>query len=80
MAEKHEAILRVENLSKTFAIPDGRLQILQNIHLQVQRGEFLAITGPSGQTVIMVTHDPELAALADRHIHLEQLHRTETKK
>jgi ABC-type lipoprotein export system ATPase subunit len=48
MAEKHEAILRVENLSKTYAIPDGRLWVLQNVHLQVQSGEFLAITGPSG--------------------------------
>lgn len=48
MAEKHETILRVENLSKTYAIPDGRLRVLQNVHLQVQHGEFIAITGPSG--------------------------------
>ncbi len=48
MAEKHEAILRVENLSKTYAIPDGRLQVLQEVSFQVPRGEFLAITGPSG--------------------------------
>jgi ABC-type lipoprotein export system ATPase subunit len=48
MAEKHEALLRVENLSKTYAIPDGRLQVLQNIHLHVHHGEFIAITGSSG--------------------------------
>jgi ABC-type lipoprotein export system ATPase subunit len=48
MAEKHETFLRVENLSKTYAIPDGRLRVLQNVHLQVQHGEFIAITGPSG--------------------------------
>jgi ABC-type lipoprotein export system ATPase subunit len=29
------------------------------------------------QTILMVTHDPELAALADRRIHLEQLQHTE---
>jgi ABC-type lipoprotein export system ATPase subunit len=29
------------------------------------------------QTLILVTHDPELAALADRCIHLKQLQRTE---
>jgi len=46
--EKHTTILRVENLSKTYVIPDGRLRVLQNIHLQVQYGEFIAITGPSG--------------------------------
>jgi ABC-type lipoprotein export system ATPase subunit len=27
------------------------------------------------QTLLLVTHDPELAALADRHIPLEQLTR-----
>jgi ABC-type lipoprotein export system ATPase subunit len=48
MAEKHEAILRVANLSKTYAFPDGRLRVLQDVHLQVQHGEFMAITGPSG--------------------------------
>ena len=46
--EKHKTILRVENVSKTYAIPDGRLRVLQNVHVQVQRGEFIAITGPSG--------------------------------
>jgi len=48
MAEKHEKSLRVANLSKTYAIPDGRLRVLQDVHLQVQHGEFIAITGPSG--------------------------------
>jgi ABC-type lipoprotein export system ATPase subunit len=48
MTEKHETFLRVENLGKTYAIPDGRLRVLQNVHLQVQHGEFIAITGPSG--------------------------------
>jgi ABC-type lipoprotein export system ATPase subunit len=48
MTEIHEALLRVENLNKTYVIPDGRLRILQNVHLQVQHGEFIAITGLSG--------------------------------
>jgi len=46
--EQHETILRVEHLRKAYALPNGRLQVLQDIHFQVQRGEFLAITGPSG--------------------------------
>jgi ABC-type lipoprotein export system ATPase subunit len=29
------------------------------------------------QTLVMVTHDPDLAALADRRVHLEQLRRVE---
>ena len=48
MAERHEDILRVANLNKTYAIPDGRLRVLQDVHVQVQHGEFIAITGPSG--------------------------------
>src|SRR4249920_32206 len=46
--EKHTTILRVENVCKTYGIPDGRLRVLQNVYLQVQHGEFIAITGPSG--------------------------------
>ena len=46
--EQREIILRVENLNKTYSIPNGRLQILQDVNLQVQQGEFVAITGPSG--------------------------------
>ena len=48
MAEKHEPILRVEHLSKTYAIPNGRLRVLEDVQLAVQKGEFIAITGPSG--------------------------------
>ena len=48
MTEKQETFLRVENLSKAYSIPDGSLRVLQNVHLQVQHGEFIAITGPSG--------------------------------
>ncbi len=43
---KHETVLRVEHLSKAYALPNGRLRMLQDIHFQVQRGEFIAITGP----------------------------------
>jgi len=46
--EEHQAILRVENLNKTYIIPSGRLHILQNISLQVRQGEWVSITGPSG--------------------------------
>lgn len=46
--EQGDLVLRVEHLSKTYSIPNGKLQILQEVDLQVQFGEFIAITGPSG--------------------------------
>lgn len=46
--ETPKPILRVENLCKTYAIPNGKLTILEDINLEVQRGEFIAITGQSG--------------------------------
>ena len=46
--EQPEPLLRVEHLTKTYALPNGRLRVLEDVHLAVQQGEFLAITGPSG--------------------------------
>lgn len=46
--EQRDLVLRVEHLSKTYSIPNGKLQVLQDVDLQVQHGEFIAITGPSG--------------------------------
>lgn len=37
--EKHKTILRVENLSKTYGIPDGRLRVLQKASL-MDMGKF----------------------------------------
>ncbi len=48
VSEKSAPILRVENLSKTYAIPNGKLHILEGINLEVQRADFIAITGQSG--------------------------------
>ncbi len=46
--KSREPLLRVEHLTKTYALPNGRLRVLQDISFQVLHGEFLAITGQSG--------------------------------
>ena len=43
-----ETILRVASLTKSYALPNSRLAVLQDIELEVRRGECVAITGPSG--------------------------------
>lgn len=45
---QREPLLTVRGVSKSYKIPDGRLGVLQDITIEVQQGEFVAITGPSG--------------------------------
>ena len=44
MAKKSETIIKIENLSKAF----GEKVILDNINLDIKRGEFVTLLGPSG--------------------------------
>jgi ABC-type lipoprotein export system ATPase subunit len=46
--DQHTTVLQVMGLSKAYAIPDGKLQVLRDVNLEVQRGECIAIIGPSG--------------------------------
>ena len=41
-------ILRVENLCKVYGKGDNEVRALDNISFSVNRGEFVAIIGPSG--------------------------------
>jgi putative ABC transport system ATP-binding protein len=43
-----EAVLKLENLSKTYSLGKRNVQALSNLNLQVNKGEFVAIMGPSG--------------------------------
>lgn len=43
-----DIVLQATKLSKSYPLPTGKLQILQDVNVTVQRGEFVTITGPSG--------------------------------
>jgi putative ABC transport system ATP-binding protein len=43
-----EVVLKIENMSKTYALGKRNVQALSNLNLQVKKGEFVAIMGPSG--------------------------------
>lgn len=45
---KNKALLRVENLEKTFKQGGQSLTILQNLSMSLDRGEMVALVGPSG--------------------------------
>ena len=43
-----EPLIQINNLVKTYETPAGPLSVLQGIDLEVARGEFIALVGPSG--------------------------------
>jgi len=40
--------ISISNVSKTFHTRSGAVQALEDIHLEIQRGEFVSVLGPSG--------------------------------
>ena len=43
-----EAVLKLENLSRTYTLGKRSVQALSHVNMQVNKGEFVAIMGPSG--------------------------------
>jgi putative ABC transport system ATP-binding protein len=44
----HETIIQVKDVVKRFPVGDTEITILKGISLQVKKGEFLSVVGPSG--------------------------------
>lgn len=42
------SIIRAENLTKTYPLPEGDLLVFEGINLEVERGDFVGIMGVSG--------------------------------
>ena len=43
-----EPLIQISSLVKTYETPAGPLSVLQGIDLEVERGDFVALVGPSG--------------------------------
>lgn len=48
MSEEKKELIKLVNINKCYQNGDQELQVLKNINLKVNEGEFLAIMGPSG--------------------------------
>jgi putative ABC transport system ATP-binding protein len=48
MEQANEPLIRLEGVSKVFYTDEVETHALSNIHLQLQRGEYVSIAGPSG--------------------------------
>ena len=42
------SIISVKNLNKSFQVGKEKVHVLKDINLEIQKGEFISIMGPSG--------------------------------
>ena len=64
--QPEECLIRVENLQKSF----GKLEVLKGIHLEIRKGEVVAIIGPSGSGKSTLLRCAQPAGGADRGTYL----------
>lgn len=43
-----ETVVFASNLCKTYGIGKVKVEVLKNLYLKVEKGEFIVISGPSG--------------------------------
>ena len=46
--EQKQIQLTIQNVSKKFRIDKGTISVLENISLEIEKGEFISIVGTSG--------------------------------
>jgi putative ABC transport system ATP-binding protein len=48
MGARRDPVIRVDHLSRTYAMGQTRVRALRGVSLRIERGEYVAIMGPSG--------------------------------
>ena len=70
----HQALLRVDNLHRTYQLGERRVQALRGVSLEIMPGSFCAIVGPSGSGKSTLLN---IIGLLDRPdegtVHLEEM-------
>ncbi len=73
MTASPDALIHLDGLTKVFYTDEVETHALSGIHLEIQKGEYVAISGPSGLRQVHAALDPGPARLAHgRHLHAQQ--------
>ena len=68
-----EPLIHLEGVTKVFVTDEVETHALAGIHIDIQRGEYVSISGPSGLREIDPAGHPRSARFAQlRNIHSEQ--------
>ena len=53
LSSQEKSFVRFENIDKSY---DGKLLVVENLNLDIAKGEFLTLLGPSGSGTVSYTH------------------------
>src|SRR6188768_1095881 len=77
--EPNKILIELRQVTKSFPLPSGTFQALQNVSINIQKGQLVAITGKSGSgkstllNIIAGIDKPTAGAVSVNGVHVEKL-------
>src|SRR5579871_5009723 len=81
--DSNQSIIRLASVTKSFPVADGTFHALKNVSLEIERGQFIAITGKSGSgkstllNVITGIDKPTLGEVTINGVRVDKLSESE---
>src|SRR6188768_252895 len=80
--EPNKILIELRQVTKSFPLPSGTFQALQNVSINIQKGQLVAITGKSGSgkstllNIIAGIDKPTEGSVSINGVHVEKLSET----